>query len=191
VTQYGLYCARARFFDPCAGKRKTKNPFLFRDQIIRGGAQKPKKAMENSEFGLRQICRVLGLILALAVFLFVLRLCCNLSIDVCLMRDMDAARRTLIEFRDRYFPFFKRRLVLPHHQDSDVEAQEDQSSASEISTLDALLTGLTLQERRQVLDAVLPRKVSSANHVVHTQKDGIYGESCRMANKGGRRENQS
>lgn len=118
----------------------------------------------RDDFGADDFFRIVGFIGAVAIFLLLLRLACNLAIDICILGDLDAARRTLIEHRDRYFPCFKRRMVSPEEM-ANIENNptngdsEDGSAQAEAETFDALLTGLSLRDRQAVLDAALPCKV--------------------------------
>lgn len=116
----------------------------------------------NVQFALTVVAVVLGFIISL---LF-LRFFCNVAIDLCILCDPYEARRTAIEFRNRYFPCFKRRLVVPERRPqttSRVGQESAQSTTNQTATydVDTLLASLPDQLRLRVLDALLTGKVSS------------------------------
>lgn len=116
----------------------------------------------NVQFALTVVAVVLGFIISL---LF-LRFFCNVAIDLCILCDPYEARRTAIEFRNRYFPCFKRRLVVPERRTqttSRVGQESTQSTRNQTATydVDTLLASLPDELRLGVLDALLTGKVSS------------------------------
>jgi hypothetical protein len=105
------------------------------------------------EFALTIVAVVLGFI----VVLLFLRFFCNVAIDLCILCDPYEARRTSIEFRDRYFPCFKRRLVVPERRSQTTPQSTRNRTAAH--GVDSLLASLSDNVRQSVLDALLTGKV--------------------------------
>ena len=115
----------------------------------------------NVQFALTVVAVVLGFLISL---LF-LRFFCNVAIDLCILCDPYEARRTAIEFRDRYFPCFKRRLVVPARRSQTIPRAVQESTQSTMNRtarydVDTLLASLPDHLRQRVLDALLTGKVS-------------------------------
>lgn len=119
---------------------------------------------------------IVGMVLAFIILLLVLRYGCNIAIDLCILCDPNEARRTSIEFRDRYCPCLKRRQVGPDLEEGTSPSETTNSSAAEAAALalrrgdgtsnrrqptqevDALLMTLSSQERDNVLNVLLKAK---------------------------------
>ena len=108
----------------------------------------------KQDFTFRGALMVIGIVCGFIIVLLILRYCCNIAIDLCIMCDPYEARRTTIEFRDKFFPCFKRRLVVP------AVATERESSQTQTLDVETLLASLSDQDRQDVLGAVLTGKVS-------------------------------
>jgi hypothetical protein len=123
---------------------------------------------------LQNALAIVGIILAFFILLLVLRYGCNIAIDLCILCDPNEARRTSIEFRDRYFPCLKRRQVVPDVEETSPSANTSSAEAALASALrggdgasrrqpvtlevDALLKTLSGQERQDVLNVLLKGK---------------------------------
>jgi hypothetical protein len=119
---------------------------------------------------------IVGVVLAFIILLLVLRYGCNIAIDLCILCDPNEARRTSIEFRDRYFPCLKRRQVRPDIDDGTSPSDTANDSSAELAAsalrrgddtrnrrqrtqgVDALLMTLSGQERDDVLNVLLKGK---------------------------------
>lgn len=121
---------------------------------------------------------IVGIVLAFIILLLVLRYGCNIAIDLCILCDPNEARRTSIEFRDRYFPCLKRRQVVPDIDEGTSPSDTTNDSSAEVAAsalrrgddtrnrrqrtqgVDALLMTLSGQERDDVLNVLLKGKKS-------------------------------
>ena len=114
---------------------------------------------------------IVGIILAFFILLLVLRYGCNIAIDLCILCDPNEARRTSIEFWDRYFPCFKRRQVVPDVEETSPSTNTSSTEAAasalrgghgatrqSMLEVDALLMTLSDQERHDVLNVLLKGK---------------------------------
>ena len=100
-----------------------------------------------------------GLIIVAAVSgvmigLVILRYLCNIAIDVCILRDMAAARRTIRSCWNCICPCWQLR-------ESDEEGQVN-VQANEISNVNSLLLRLTTQEKSLLIGSILTSKVVTA-----------------------------
>jgi hypothetical protein len=133
---------------------------------------------DDDGFGFEEALKIVGMVMVLVILLLCLRFGCNIAIDLCVLCNPYEARRTVIDLRDRLFPFFKRRLVNPGDDVEQAEGgdrqQEQQESARtpsrpEEPTVESLLRGLSAEERQQVIDTVFQGKVRSTCVHVYTQ----------------------
>ena len=109
--------------------------------------------------GLIVVVSVCGL---LSLFVF-LRLICNVSLDICILCDVEQARRSFSAWNDFWCPCFRRqRMVNPQPEEGQVQQQaQSQVGAIPPPDLNSLLSGLSKEERVQILGSLLPFKVCS------------------------------
>jgi len=112
-------------------------------------------------------------IVLLMIFLLFARLGCNLMIDICIMGDMDRARHTLIQWRDTFCPFCRRRLVTPQ-----VLPPDSEEEGQEMATLDSLLTNLSASDQQMVLESIFPAKILSPEELAEW-KNHSHGEGSQ------------
>ena len=120
-------------------------------------------SLEMSEFAprppsMKDLSHREGLIIvaavsALLIGLVILRFGCNVAIDVCILRDLDAAQRTLRDFWNCLCPFCRIQVI----EENEEEEQQGETLADVNHTL---LLRLTAQEKSLLIGSILTSKVS-------------------------------
>mmetsp|Transcript_17381 Transcript_17381/g.40349 ORF Transcript_17381/g.40349 Transcript_17381/m.40349 type:complete len:226 (-) Transcript_17381:599-1276(-) len=128
-------------------------------------------SVETLTFG--EVMLIFSSIVLLMIFLLFARLGCNLMIDICIMGDMDRARHTLIQWRDTFCPFCRRRLVTPQ-----VLPPDSEEEGQEMATLDSLLTNLSASDQQMVLESIFPAKILSPEELAEW-KNHSHGEGSQ------------
>lgn len=100
---------------------------------------------------------IVAAISLLMIGLVILRFGCNVCIDVCVLRDLTAARNTMRDFWNFLCPFCRLKL---REQDEEDQERRDESEI-EISDVKSLLLRLTTQEKSLLISSVLTSKVSN------------------------------
>lgn len=121
------------------------------------GANTPNFA-SSVDVDLQKGFLVIGIVLAFLTALVVLRFCCVQFIDIVIMRDTDSLIRSLSQTRRYIFPWWHLRT---HAQEEDA-ANNDESEF----TMEILLTGLTRQQKQELLSSILASKVSSGRNLL-------------------------
>lgn len=111
---------------------------------------------DMNEFSFREALIVVTAVCSLLIFFVFLRLICNISLDICILCDVEEARRSVSAWKDFYCPCFRRRLVNPQREEGQVQVE-----AVPTLNLNSLLSGLSQEERCQILGSLLPFKVRS------------------------------
>jgi hypothetical protein len=101
-----------------------------------------------------------ALMIVVAVFCFlvgmvVLRFCCNIAIDVCILGDMAAARRSIRDFWNFTLGPFSRVIYVEE------EDQSAHAAGGDDADLDTLMRRLSSQEKSLLMDSILTSKVSN------------------------------
>jgi len=111
---------------------------------------------------------IVAAVSALLIGLLILRFGCNVVIDVCILRDLAAAKRTLRDFWNCMCPFCRMR-------DTEEEGDEElnvHAQNTESANVNSLLLQLTKQEKSLLIGSILISKVSSCvcclSDVVHS-----------------------
>lgn len=94
---------------------------------------------------------IVAAVACLLIGLVILRFGCNIAIDVCILRDLAAARRTIRDF----FPCWRMR----EHQD-DEEQQQVRENEIAVADMNSLMLRLTTQEKSLLIGSILKSKVS-------------------------------
>mmetsp|Transcript_2743 Transcript_2743/g.3914 ORF Transcript_2743/g.3914 Transcript_2743/m.3914 type:complete len:163 (+) Transcript_2743:97-585(+) len=141
-------------------------------------------------FTFREAFIIIGIVMALIISLLILRFGCNvIVVDLCIMCDLQEAKRECIKFRDHYLPYFTTTAAAAaattttntatrpsgrgrrSEQLQEVQRIPNQETEIELMNLDSLMSGLLLQERWQVMQMLLPEKVR--NRTQQNKRNGI------------------
>jgi hypothetical protein len=87
------------------------------------------------------------------VAMFLLRFCCNIAIDVCILGDMASARRRIHDFWILALGPFSRVIYVEE------EAQPVHAAGGDDTDLARLMRRLSSQEKSLLMDSILTRKV--------------------------------
>ena len=114
-----------------------------------------------NELGFREAMMIVGTICGFLIVCVILRLCCNIAIDVCVMCDIGAARLTLSSWKDYFVPCFRRRLVNPQIETSEQQQQQQENVPR---NLFLMLSGLSFTHQLQIIESLIPIQVSSCSY---------------------------
>ena len=98
---------------------------------------------------------IVAAITLLMIGLVILRFGCNVCIDVCVLRDLTAARNTVRDFWNFLCPCCRLQL-----QEQDEQEQMRDESEIELSDVKSLLLRLTTREKSLLISSILTSKVS-------------------------------
>jgi hypothetical protein len=110
----------------------------------------------SADVDLKKGFAVIGIVLAFLLALVVLRFGCIVFIDIVILQDSDSLVRTLSEIRRYLLPWSHPRTQ-PHDMSSPHSAMTNEA---ELVTMDKLLTGLTPQQKQELLSSLLASKAS-------------------------------
>lgn len=110
------------------------------------------KLPSMKDLGHREGLIIVAAISLLLIGLVILRFGCNICIDVCVLRDLVAARNTMRDFWNCLFPCCRIRAV--------IEEEEEQVQNDSAVDVNSLLLRLTKQEKSLLISSTLTSKVS-------------------------------
>jgi hypothetical protein len=99
---------------------------------------------------------IVAAVSCLLVGLVVLRFCCNIAIDVCILGDIASARRSIRDCWNFTLGPFSR-VTYEEEGDQSIHA----TGGSDDADLDTLMRRLSCQEKTLLLDSILTSKVSA------------------------------
>jgi hypothetical protein len=97
---------------------------------------------------------IVGIVMLFLIVLVILRYGCNIFIDVVILRDSVSLMRTLSEIRRKFVPWYH-----PRTQPQAMPRSADVESGQELINMDRILTGLTPQQKKDLLASILTTKV--------------------------------
>jgi hypothetical protein len=120
----------------------------------------------NVDVDIQKVFMVVGFVMLFFIFLLILRYGCNMFIDVVIMRDSASFMRTLSEIRRRFVPWYHPRTQPQQEQEQQAttiqqtSSSADGESGQELINMDRILSGLTPQQKKDLLASILTTKVS-------------------------------
>jgi hypothetical protein len=141
-----------------------------------------------------------GIVMAFLVVLVVLRIGCNVCIDIVILRDSDSLLKTLSELRRAIFPNWH-----PRTQPQDIRSAQPQGGLTnrssrdvegggnngvELMNMDRVLSGLTPKQKQDLLVSVLPSKVRCVPKKKQATRS-VCGDSINTAPEPIRYENNT
>lgn len=106
---------------------------------------------------IREAFIIVAAVSALLIFLVILKFGCAACIDVCLLRDGTAARRTLRYFWNCLCPLCRTREL--EGDDEGEQGNDGGDVEASLSNVNSLLSRLTTRERNLLIGSVLESKV--------------------------------
>jgi hypothetical protein len=108
-----------------------------------------------SDLSHREGLMIVAAVSLLMIVLVILRFGCNVCIDVCVLRDLTAARNTMRDVWNFVCPCCRLQ-----RQEHDEEEQMRGESEIDLSDVNSLLLRLTTQEKSLLISSILTSKVS-------------------------------
>mmetsp|Transcript_23807 Transcript_23807/g.38794 ORF Transcript_23807/g.38794 Transcript_23807/m.38794 type:complete len:279 (-) Transcript_23807:1001-1837(-) len=115
---------------------------------------------------------LVGIVLLFLFCLVALKLCCNIMIDIIILRDGDSVVRTLSKLRRRFCPCWQPRTG-PASPPSLQQRNNDPTNNTNQGTIidmDNLLAGLTPGQKKELLASILTSKTATDNDILQWKK---------------------
>eukprot|EP00544_Gedaniella_sp_CCMP2646_P004939 CAMPEP_0202487020 /NCGR_PEP_ID=MMETSP1361-20130828/5458_1 /ASSEMBLY_ACC=CAM_ASM_000849 /TAXON_ID=210615 /ORGANISM="Staurosira complex sp., Strain CCMP2646" /LENGTH=226 /DNA_ID=CAMNT_0049116317 /DNA_START=116 /DNA_END=796 /DNA_ORIENTATION=- len=138
-----------------------------------------------SDLSHREGLMIVAAVSLLMIVLVILRFGCNVCIDVCVLRDLTAARNTMRDFWNFVCPCCRLQL-----QEQDEEEQMRGESEIELSDVNSLLLRLTTQEKSLLISSILTSKVVTAEDLASWNDTGSKTVDCEAPENSDKDETQ-
>jgi Ring finger domain len=124
---------------------------------------------DNVKLGLSLV----GIVLLFLFTMVALKLCCNIIIDVVILRDGDSLMRTVSQLRRTVCPWWHPRTepTTPQSGENNSVPSQQRSAVNVRVDMENLLVGMTPAQKKQLLAAILPCKAVTEQDVATWKTD--------------------
>jgi hypothetical protein len=127
---------------------------------------------DSENWGLREAFIIIGSTMGLMIFLLILRFSFNICLDICVLDELERAKKAIVDLITKLFPWQRPRTQPPSAQShDDIELQECASDQERLEALNQILISKTLslndierlRERHQHSDCGIAEEDMSRN----------------------------
>jgi Na+-transporting methylmalonyl-CoA/oxaloacetate decarboxylase gamma subunit len=115
----------------------------------------PRSNIDEIDIDIEKGFMVVGIVILFLIFLVILRYGCNICIDIVILQDSASFMRTVSDIRRRFVPWYHPRT----QPQQAMPTSADVESGQELINMDRILTGLTPQQKKDLLASILTTKV--------------------------------
>ena len=125
--------------------------------------------VDQVDVDIKKAFSIVGIVVLFFMFLVILRYGCIIFIDVVILRDSASLMRTLSDLRRKFVPWYHPRT----QPQGATQGSADVESGQELISMDRILSGLTPQQKKDLLASILTTKVRDFHQNRHAGDDSF------------------
>jgi hypothetical protein len=111
--------------------------------------------VDQVDVDIKKAFSIVGIVVLFLIMLVILRYGCNIFIDAVILQDSASLMRTLSSIRRRFVPWYHPRT----QPQGATQGSADVEGGQELINMDRILSGLTSQQKKDLLASILTTKV--------------------------------
>lgn len=118
--------------------------------------------VDNIDVDIKKAFSIVGIVVSFLMFLVILRYGCNIFIDVFILRDPASLMRAFSDIRRKFVPWYHPRT----EPQGAMQESADVESGQELINMDRILSGLTPQQKKDLLASILTTKIVTLEDIL-------------------------